>query len=470
MPYGTADNPEEYNVHDKMENSNFSDYKDLSNLKSEVVIKEDVVLTIEEGGTLEIGGQLGTGGRLNGHTVGSFTQIVLNERARIENYGTLNCYGYIKQSYPDKHDDNGVIISNNGAAHGSKINNHAGSKTFMPLVIYDWKGGTESLHLNGLGYRIFPIDIFDFPNIQTEIVFNYEEGKETAILESATRVKAGGSVFGGDKIINLISGSNKSLFELKGGSISFKYVPSNDKFFTTNDATTNNVAPNKTYFKINGDLSLNSLKISISIATIDSSNFYLPISYKFNFTAFSNGKIDMYNSFKFLRGSRVKVNTGAAIHINNSVIFFQTGFESQSDKNTKKVYPLMYAPNNDPIETIEGLVSRKEYYAARLINNGLIEVNSPLAAKIETTSLEAEVKINKKVNNYVEVKDRGWGGTAFNNGHVKIKGYLYGLMDNGYYKFNTNSSKAYKPSLSNDIYYWTGDKTGGSHEGNDIIS
>lgn len=43
-------------------------------------------------------------------------------------------------------------------------------------------------------------------------------------------------------------------------------------------------------------------------------------------------------------------------------------------------------------------------------------------------------------------------------------------MDNGYYKFNTNSSKAYKPSLSNDIYYWTGDKTGGSHEGNDIIS
>ncbi len=86
MPYGTADNPEEYNVHDKMENSNFSDYKDLSNLKSEVVIKEDVVLTIEEGGTLEIGGQLGTGGRLNGHTVGSFTQIVLNERARIENY------------------------------------------------------------------------------------------------------------------------------------------------------------------------------------------------------------------------------------------------------------------------------------------------------------------------------------------------------------------------------------------------
>lgn len=410
--------------------------------------------------------------------MGSFTQIVLNERARIENYGTLNCYGYIKQSYPDKHDDNGVIISNNGAAHGSKINNHAGSKTFMPLVIYDWKGGTESLHLNGLGYRIFPIDIFDFPNIQTEIVFNYEEGKETAILESATRVKARGSVFGGDKIINLISGSNKSLFELKEGSISFKYVPSNDKFFTTNDATTNNVAPNKTYFKINGDLSLNSLKISISIATIDSSNFYLPISYKFNFTAFSNGKIDMNNSFKFLRGSRVKVNTGAAIHINknaaihikNSVIFFQTGFESQDDKNTKKVYPLMYAPNNDSIETIEGEVSRKEYYAARLINNGLIEVNSPLVAKIETASLEAAVKIKKKVNNYVEVKDRGWGWTAFNNGHVKIKGYLYGLMDNGYYKFNTNSLKAYKPSLSNDIYYWTGDKTGGSHDGNDIIS
>lgn len=386
----------------------------------------------------------------------------------IKNYGTINCYGYIKQSYADIHDDDGEIINASGKSHGSEIVNYENSETSLPLVIYDWKGGTNSLAYNSA--KVFPFTIFDFPNIQTLMTFNV--GSK---LLSATRFYMSSSTQKTEKI-GIIGGSNSSsLFKLSEGSISFKYVPTNN-LITTDDASYNSTIFNKTYISVRGNLNLSSLDVKMTLMiTIKSSNFDLPFSYKFNFRVFE-GEVNLEEKVKFLRGSRVKVEPNATINVNSSAIFYQNVFEAYYHTGTSTYYPKVFSHEN--LANVANFDSTK--YAAKMINNGKIIVQGSLAGKVETTSEDATLQFIKGSSNTVSLKERVTVIKGLNDKGEEVDSEIWGTITGSAFglfestdvlkKFvsSPDETKTYESSSLNEIYYWSGDQ-GDDYDGVETI-
>lgn len=254
-------------------NGDFADSSETSvNTYRKLLVKVAKGVTITNNGTLKIGGHLGWGqGSSNesmypaAYTNGNYAELNLDGNAIIQNSGIIYCPGYIKE---------------NNLNNGSAVINSKGSKVYLPFVIYDYKGGrfTKSAVVD---QKVFPIQIFDFPNCQVQNKFRY-----------------GSSLFGRGGInqkANFIPTGNIPC--VGSGSGFFRFAKDDDtemtikyngqkKFpYTFNDCANINTAKEHlaiTKLYIKGNFELASTSMKIYSYTIDSSDYYFPVSYKFD--------------------------------------------------------------------------------------------------------------------------------------------------------------------------------------------
>ena len=150
-----------------------------------VSIDSNVTLTISSGAFLYIGGTFGSSSNgMSGGINGFYSELLLHKNSKVICNGTIENYGYIKES---SYDNGSQLIVDNASI-------------LCPFSIYDFKGGTQTLKLNSS--NICPFDEYDLSSIQVEMII-YSNSKLNAIarLEPGTQI---------EKIVTVVGGQNRS--------------------------------------------------------------------------------------------------------------------------------------------------------------------------------------------------------------------------------------------------------------------
>ena len=285
---------EEYYETDKNDVSGFGDNDANTYRKSQVRISQGTTLTIESDGNLFIGGMNG-GASPQGGTPQSYAEIYMEKDSKINNFGNIKCYGFIKEEI------DGL----------SYIINQPNSSLLQPLCIFDWGSSTTALGKKGAG--IFPFQQFDLCNIRPTIRTLYG-AKYKALVHIYGR-------WAGSNLLELdvISNTKDSLIILnsEGSYIDWNY---NDKN-TQSTSTTNfyNTHSNELYF--NGDASIGHLNPTLQGISIDSADFYLPLTAAYDFII-DEGVFDVDYRTEFLPGSSLIVKENATLNINKDALFY----------------------------------------------------------------------------------------------------------------------------------------------------
>ena len=331
------------------------------NRTSLVTVESGIVIT--NNGTIEVGGVLGTGvsgQRPTGHTTGQYAELLMKSNSKIQNNGTLNLSGYIKED-----------SSNNG----SSIVNASGSSVKMPFVIYDFRGGSYSYAC----YKedIMPFSNYDLPNCQVLQRYNYG-----AKMTGMVTIYA--SSWSTPDVLVLGTESDTCLFKLSSGYFTIKYTPSN-VLYTTNDviAATTNETANLTEIHSHGDIVLSNLVITLKVVisvTIDTSKMFCPLGYKFRIYI-DEGTLSIANKMKFLGGSALVVGPNGTVKINSQVIAYRD-----------------YIP---AITTAQSGLYPTCYTTSSIINNGTLTISGSFGGLIETSETSGVLLTSSGFSNSV---------------------------------------------------------------------
>lgn len=288
-------------------------------------------LTINSKASVTIGGKFQECG-----VSGLYSQINLDPNSCINVRGSLTCKGYIKEIDNNNIDqtDNLELLNQDRIANENDnsryINVMSGGTIFVPMAFYDASGSMGSL--TGLiDAGVFPINTFDFPNVQTYLKIN--AGATFNSIGRMVRSSGSMSVPINEEItvVKPSTSSASSLLTLNSGYISFEYCPLNPGY-TKKDAS-------RTYLIINGDISLGYLELTVSGQSISTADVFLPFGYKFRIYVANEGifNTNQYD-IKFLPGSILKILEGGTFNLNSSFI----AYESTSFDSISTSYPTIY--------------------------------------------------------------------------------------------------------------------------------
>lgn len=394
-----------------------------TNLKSNIGIANNVTLTIESNAELSIGGIVGYQGQSVTAPVGgvtsSYAQLTMGTNSKIINNGSINGWGYIKEK----------VLNN-----GSSIICNNGSNVLLPFVMYDYRGGSYSYAANDK--NIMPFNLFDFPNIQVSITYNYG-----AVLKALVSIYAASSWT--VSAVGVVQSSG--VFRTSSGaSVRLKY--SSPHFpFTNNTGAASEIGQLAIY--TNGSVTLSSMTIDVGVS-VNTSNFYFPINYKQKVIV-ESGTVTIDSAIKFMRDSYLEVKKGANLTINKSTIFHQ----------------------NYTIRTTTGGTAK---YANQgrgrfIFNGGTLTINASFAGLIETSwdgtgtapKLVTGSSFNSTNNGNLEgVASSGSSITAYMSTFDTITGYGCGYFDTTSTKYLFQKSQTYT-SVGN---YWSGSKGSAASE------
>lgn len=384
-----------------------------------VVLSEGVTLTVDSGAKLAVGGIFGyQANPISGIVNGNYCELSLEKNAAIISYGSIDCYGIIKE-----HD----YLNN-----GSRIEAIRGSIN-LPFAIYDFKGGTKSTELNSS--NICPFDQFDFGNVQTllRIHSGVTFGAEYRLYMSSTQFRG--------KVNVVSSSSTNTLFILTSGYMDIKYT-AKTLGYTVIDQTVG-----QTIISLNGNMTIGSIQLTVKVifnVTLDTANYYMPIPYNFKLNIEDGGTMIVSKKVKLLQGTVAHIKKGGTVQISSELYGLEkydaTGWESNGLNVT---YPV----NLD---------------TARIINDGylLIDSGAKLAINVESSSelaiLDVSSSSNKisaslKGENYNISKDITLNGTLDGtssasdlnaNVYVSQSNYKWKAFTNVAYTLNYNKTYA----------------------------
>ena len=280
--------------------------------------------------SLTIKGELIIGGKKRSSypqscTSGDFVEIVLEENAIIDCYGTINCNGYIKES---------------SDFNNSRINIHSGGKLIQPIVIYDWSSVSNAS--TSVNSNIFPFNQFDFPQVSPEL-YIYDGATMTASCwvwgDKAKDVTGSGNLIGkyGDGLITPAENSSKEL----------NYIVWKNTDISAGNSITTTTSNHKINACIYGEWLFDHLELEITPSglglkiPINSESFYLPFSYLFNIEIMENSKVTLLKDIKFLPGSTFINHQGATADVRGNLAIYS------SNKNTNNQTIRAYS-NNSP--------------------------------------------------------------------------------------------------------------------------
>lgn len=284
----------------------FSD-NNLNNRKTLVIVEENVRIKIESNGSLLIGGEFGREGQdVIGLTCGAYCEIQMMPNSLIDSYGSIECYGFIKE----------YAKNNSQLNNGSKVILNEGQMK-VPFTIYDFKGGTVTTNMNNSG--ICPFDVYDIPNVQT--IFRIY-ASANLIGEIRINMSVVGNIIETVTIVGNTT-TNTALI-MKKGYVDLKYIPK------TAGITSIAVDGSKTYASLYGVMEIGSIKVSKTLlgygVTIDTNTYFFPVSFKFNFSIESGSVLNVNKKAKFMPGSEMHVKQGGTLNINEQFIFYPDDF------------------------------------------------------------------------------------------------------------------------------------------------
>lgn len=370
-----------HNVEDpgRTSEGNFSDYEDAVNnkklCKSTLTLANNVTLTNQ--GTIFVGGILGRKSIApTGMTVGNYSQIMLSAGSKIQNTGNLTCYGYIKES-------------NSAKGLGKVVCNESG-RLLLPLVVYDFRGGSFSLWaVNGgnllRDWNSLPFNVFDFPNIQCEVSIS-----GNSVLSCTATFFANNQIYTSPVDLVGPSGSS-SLILLKSGVLKYRYNTPLGYAYDDYSKELKKESANRTTFAVSGDVNIASMSVSLGGLNIDTNKFHLPFSYKFSFD-FQSGTIEIGEKTKFLAGSSIHVGSNTQMFVKKETVFYQNFVPTITDGRGDG-YP-RYTTSSELIN--DGTITISSSFGGIILSsneNARIITSSGYSNGVKTTeALTAEIK------------------------------------------------------------------------------
>lgn len=401
-----------------------------SNMASSIVLY-NTKLTVD--GTLTIGGVN------NGKGVtGKYAQISLDPQSNIIVNGAINIYGYLKEKdhldYEDKlsyeQENKGKKKANNEFIYDDNryLQINAGATVICPIGVYDINKGTSQLQgLNSNG--VCPVNIFDFPTIQT-----YFKVYGGALFQGKIKTYISAVSEPIDEIATIVAPSsynNKSLFILNEGAnqyISFEYCPITPGI--TNDDRSN------TYINFAGETTLGSLYFELIMGVkVQTDDKFLPISHKLNIIILNGATFNLDNQVKLLDGAYLEIQAGGTLNVNNSLIAYKD--------NTMPSFDKAYPTNCGD---------------AQIINNGTMNVtnNGSLGGKIQTTTLENIAKIDlTNISSQEALSVSSKEGTSGININMTASGYFYDSEEDVIAEYYLKAGEIITSGNNNIEAYWT---------------
>ncbi len=336
--------------------------------QTKVVLNAGVQLTVN--GSLLIGGKLGRPAQgVSGGTAGSYCEIVLSDNAGIVCSGAkanIKCDGYIKRAAKD---------------NGSTLQITNGGTLISPLVVYDYKGGSCTKASVTATNPFSPFYIFDFPNIQvkTQVDFGAYWTSKTCLWVDTLKYYV---PVEGLNFIAPFTGTAKPILIQKSGSITVDYVPAD----SDNLYTSSGVDGTKTSIEVTGKVDIGAMSFTFYGTPVDSSEFYLPISYRLALTLESGSDkepsvMNVPNKVKFMNGSSVTIKKGATVEVTAPMAIYGSDFKDEAS-GTSLHYPII---------TKDGTA-----IGASFVNNGTLNASGEgvIGGFIDTTSKDGSASIN----------------------------------------------------------------------------
>lgn len=349
-------------------------------------------LTIESGGSLIVGGVFNTVG-----VTGKYAEIALDSNSSIICNGTMEVYGYIKEKassskFSSKTD--GKEMNENDLGRYVEF----GSTGFLtcPLAIKDASSGGVMTSLNEAG--VCPTNEFSIQSIQTYTTFKY--GSKAVAL---ARMSAAGQTM--EKQCGFIGKdgpTNKAeencVFYLKSGSsLSMEYVPANPGV--------TNPAPKADYSKyvLNGQISLGSLYLDVTVTKIDTTKYYFPLSYLMNLYIENGGEFTLDHQLKIYPGSSLNIKKGGKLSLNSDLVVYTCADLANFDSSSSFYYPVAaIGVDGKLVDNGFFVVSSKGHFGGQVThtNSGGSSVDFSLtgATNLIATSTEGtkKVAVNKQ--------------------------------------------------------------------------
>ena len=379
-------------------------------------------LTVPEGvnfiinGTVIVRGGMGsTSLGTNGHTSDNHSQIINNGSVTVNGGGTLDLRGFIKGK--------GELSMENG------------SDLYAPFVVVDFRGGTSTVLTYRKG-KIAPFNVFDFPNMQCKVTYEY--GSE---LKVYCDLFANGDHCSMEPFTVLGPDDEEFLFGMKKGS---KIVyTSYDDGFALPAATKTGASGYPTTLKhsiqLLGNINVGSLILEISLsiisAEVDMGTVLSPVSYLYNViigdgdtptTVTSNGR------WKFLPGSSLTLKDNATLNVGGELIFYEefpdAFMGNGGGKYTFVSYPALLADKAADLKIEGGTMSVTGALGAKveITGSGTLTMSSGARTTLtseegdsgDSSALEAILNTGKVVVRYTEnIASRLSDGTAIKAGN-----------------------------------------------------
>ena len=384
----------------------------LINMK--LTVPENVNFIIN--GTVIVRGGMGsTSLGANGHTSDNHSQIINNGSVTVNDGGTLDLRGFIKGK--------GELSMENG------------SDLYAPFVVVDYRGGTSTVLTYRKG-KIAPFNVFDFPNMQCKVTYEY--GSELKVYCGLYANKEHCSM---EPITILGPDDEEFLFGMKEGS---KIVyTSYDDGFALPEATKSGYSGYPTTLKhsvqLLGNINVGSLKLEISLTIIssevDMGTVLSPVSYLYDIrigdgdtptTVTSNGR------WKFLPGSSLTLKDNATLNVGGELIFYEefpdAFMGNGGGKYTFVSYPALLADKAADLKIEGGTMSVTGALGAKveITGSGTLTVSSGARTTLtseegdsgDSSALEAILNTGKVVVRYTaNIASRLSDGTAIKAGN-----------------------------------------------------
>ena len=376
-----------------------------TNLKNCISIGSGVSLTIPYKSTLSILSTIymyNTG--LTSAVGKEYAQISMHANSTLNIYGQLNCYGYIKEV--------------KDAVGTTKINllgsNGKDAVATIPMNLYQTIGGTATTKATSA--YVFPYNLYGITNVRSTVECNYYSTIEIHFLFYAT-----GS-FDIDKKTNLMSRSN-AIFVLndessriitkhtQGNFITKTEYGSGSQYTNILDCVSTTKRHNnsrKTTIDMYGSCSIGKLVLNAYIS-IDSSDYVLPLSFEYDITVKEGATFTNNQRVCFLPGSKLTVEAGATLNLNNHTMFLTKRVMSNNamlmginvDPSSNQPYTGYPNAGEDDLEEINCEIGN-----AKLISAGTVNINAGFGGKIYSSSVGSTSERYAQLNigdNYINL-------------------------------------------------------------------
>ena len=327
LPYAVGGYDRAYGVTGAEGNSPAVFFADTSLGKTSVVIAEGA--TLEVYGSVSVGGIVGypqSAYPYQGQTAGAYAVLQLDGVMNVNEGGVLKVNGYVE-----------------GAG---SLELKAGASSYLPFVVKDYRGGTNSSNVYSEGYA--PFNIFEMPNVLVSYKINYGATEYAYAMLYAMEMfnEVTVEVIGDEGMIRLGDSADGYVLKNTRRIRNPRYTGSNSS-----------VEPEyeyRTELDIYGGGSDGVMSMNLlGVVTITTKDVNLGIPYTYERITLHDGEYTLYNKYKILPGATMEVASDAVMNIveaivdgetyRSSLIVYEAGFKEESSQLTNRAqltYPV----------------------------------------------------------------------------------------------------------------------------------